>query len=78
MKSSSTKIAYALGAIIAAIVIAFGVSVLFAFPIKWLWNWLVPTVFGLKPISVMEAWGLSLLVKLIAPGKINLGDDKAK
>jgi len=36
-------------------------AILFAFPIKWLWNWLMPTIFGLMEINVWQALGINLL-----------------
>ena len=49
------------------IAIAFVASVIFCFPVKWLWNWLVPSIFNLRRISVTEAWGLVLLLQLLLP-----------
>jgi len=37
------------------------VAVLLAFPVKWLWNWLMPDIFGLIKITVWQALGLNLL-----------------
>jgi hypothetical protein len=38
---------------------------LFAFPVMWLWNWLMPTIFGLPVIGVLQAWGLMVLSGLL-------------
>lgn len=62
-----SKIATALGAVLAAIAIAVLVSIIMAYPVKWLWNWLVPSIFSLRTISVTEAWGLGLLIQLLGP-----------
>lgn len=35
------------------------------FPIMWLWNWLMPDLFGLSKISVWKAIGLSILCELL-------------
>lgn len=40
-------------------------SLLFAFPIKWLWNWLMPVIFSLPEISVWQALGLNFLSSLL-------------
>jgi hypothetical protein len=37
------------------------IGALFAFPIMWLWNALMPDIFGIKEISWLQAWGLQLL-----------------
>ena len=55
------KIAAGVLIAIAVFVVAFLISVLFAFPVKWLWNWLMPEIFGLSTISVWQAWGLNFL-----------------
>jgi cadmium resistance protein CadD (predicted permease) len=51
------KLIVILGAM-ALIVLA---ALLFAFPVKWLWNWLMPDLFGLVKITVWQALGLNLL-----------------
>jgi hypothetical protein len=34
---------------------------IFAFFTMWLWNWLMPDIFGLKEISFMQAFGINIL-----------------
>jgi hypothetical protein len=41
------------------------VSLACALPVMWLWDWLMPTIFGLKEITVFQAWGLSALCGLL-------------
>jgi predicted PurR-regulated permease PerM len=55
------------GVILGALALAIVASVITAFPVKWLWNWLVPEIFGLKTISALQAWGLVLLLHLLVP-----------
>lgn len=43
------------------VVLAVGLSALFALPVMLLWNGLVPTIFGLTKISFLQAWGLNFL-----------------
>lgn len=31
-----------------------------------LWNWLMSTIFGLTPISLIQSWGLCMLTKALA------------
>lgn len=38
-----------------------GVSVLLALPVMWLWNWLMPDLFGIKTVDFWQAFGLMLL-----------------
>ena len=50
----------ALGIIAAALF-----AVVFGFVLKWLWNWLMPDIFGLRQISYWQAFGLLILAKLL-------------
>jgi len=42
-------------------------TIIFTFPVMWLWNWLCPDLFGLPAITFWQAWGLSALFKFIMP-----------
>ena len=53
--------------ILGALAIGLLASVVVAFPVKWLWNWLVPEIFGARSISAVQAWGLVFLAHLILP-----------
>ena len=52
------KIFYAIFAIVGLL---FVVAVLMALPTMCLWNWLMPTIFGVVKISFWQALGLNLL-----------------
>ncbi len=57
-----------LGAVVGGLLVIFGFGILFAFPTKWLINWLFTNnvlvyVFG-GPIDVWHAWGLNILCGL--------------
>ena len=41
------------------------VAFITGFPIMWLWNWLMPALFGLSKISVWKAIGLNILCGLL-------------
>lgn len=45
--------------------VAFGMILLFTLPVYWLWNWLMPDIFGLKVISFWQALGLTTLCSLL-------------
>jgi len=47
----------ALGGVLVAAVVA----LFFGFVVLWLWNWLMPAIFGLPTITFWQAWGLVLL-----------------
>ena len=49
------------GGVLALILIA----VIIAFPTMWLWNWLMPMIFGLPEVGVLQALGLLLLSGLL-------------
>lgn len=36
-----------------------------SFPVWFMWNWLIPTIFGLPYIDYLEAWGLMAFALLI-------------
>lgn len=50
------------------VVIALIAIPVFGFVIMWLWNWLVPPVFGWHTINFWQALGLFLLSKLLFGG----------
>lgn len=41
------------------------VSFLIAIPLFWLWNWLMPAIFGLSTITWPQAWGLLLMLSML-------------
>ena len=45
-----------------------GLAILFGFVIMWLWNWLMPEVFGLTTLTYWQAVGLFILLKLLLGG----------
>lgn len=51
--------------IVGAVILFVGFSLLFAIPTMLLWDWLMPDLFGLKEITLLQAWGLSLLCSLL-------------
>lgn len=56
------------GIIFGALIVAFALSILIAFPVKWLWNSSVTELFGFKEIDVWMAWKLSLLCAFLIKG----------
>ncbi|AUP78089.1 hypothetical protein [Flavivirga eckloniae] len=53
--------------IFGAIAIA-GLAILFGFVIMWLWNWLMPEIFGLATLTYWQAVGLFIFLKLLLGG----------
>jgi hypothetical protein len=47
-------------------------GIILAFPVKWLWNWVMVDIFKLIEISAWQAWGLVLLLNFLIPrGQVN-------
>lgn len=54
-----------------------GLVILFGFIIMWLWNWLMPEIFGLPPLTYWQAVGLFILLKILIGG-CGIGDSSKK
>ena len=65
-----------LGAMVVVLVITFGLSLLLAYPIKWLWNEVCPGVFGLPVVTLWQAWCLSFLSGMMFRGPSPLRKEK--
>ena len=65
-----------LGIIFIGIVMFFTIGIVLSIPLCLLWNWLMPTIFGLPTLNLLEAFGLSVLVTLLSPIKIDLTKKK--
>jgi len=57
------------------IIVAF--AFIMGFPVMWLWNWLMPAIFGLVKISIWKAIGLNMLCGFLirSSPKISSGND---
>ena len=62
-----TGLAQTLSTLVLTVAVALVASVILAWPVKWLWNWLVPALFGGAQISLAQGWGLILLAQLLIP-----------
>lgn len=51
------------------IVMVVVVGLLIMFPIMWLWNWLMPSIFGLGEITAWQALGLYTLCQTLFGSK---------
>jgi hypothetical protein len=54
-----------LGTIVAAIAFLVGLSLIMALPTMLLWDWLMPHLFGLKEVTLFQAWGLNFLCGML-------------
>ena len=51
--------------VLGAILLVAIVSILMALPTMWLWNWLMPLIFGLIKINFWQALGINLLAGIL-------------
>ncbi len=58
-------LAKVVGVIAGVVILLVVLALLLALPTMWLWNWLMPEIFGLKPISFWQALGLNMLSAIL-------------
>lgn len=56
------------GMVIFGIIVIGGLAILLGFVIMWLWNWLMPALFGLPIITYWQGVGLFILLKILLGG----------
>lgn len=55
------------------IVVIIAMLILMAYPTMWLWNWLMPTIFGLTTkITFWQAFGINILSSLLFKSPNNI------
>ena len=62
-----------LGILLISAIMFFLVGMILSIPLCLLWNWLMPFIFGLPKLNLLQTFGLSVLISLLAPRKIDLG-----
>ena len=62
-----------LGVLFISAIMFFVVGLVLSIPLCLLWNWLMPFIFGLPKLNLLQTFGLSVLISLLAPRKIDLG-----
>jgi len=60
-----SKVLKIVGLTLIGITAAVAFALIFGLAVKWLWNWLMPAVFGLGTITYWQAFGILLLAKLL-------------
>ena len=65
MEALATLIAAIVLAVGSALVLAVFWAVLIALPVMWLWDYVMPALFGLKEITFLQALCLSFLCSLL-------------
>jgi hypothetical protein len=61
-----------LGVILGVIGVLFLYALLLAFPTYFLWNWLMPDIFGLGRIDVIQALGLNFLANILFKSNVTI------
>jgi len=59
------KLALGIGIGVLAIIIIAVVSLVAAIPTYFLWNWLMPAIFGIKVVTFWQAWGINFLTGIL-------------
>jgi hypothetical protein len=54
-----------LAAFFAVLAFAFILSLVLSIPTMLLWDWLMPEIFGLKEVTLFQAWGLNFLSAIL-------------
>jgi hypothetical protein len=55
----------AFNTLVEVFVALFLIAALMSLPVMLLWDWLMPTIFGLKEITWFQAWGLLWLTGIL-------------
>ena len=63
---------------ILGVVAAVGFGLLFGWIIVWLWNWLMPMIFGLPTITFWQGVGIFILAKILFGGFSSHSDSSSK
>lgn len=63
-------------AIIVTMMMVIVTSLIAAIPVYFLWNWLIPDIFGLTTINFIQTVGLCFLVKLLLPSSSTVEKSK--
>ena len=64
-----------LGVVLGVVGVLFLYALLLAFPTYFLWNWLMPDIFGLGRIDVLQALGLNFLSGILLKTNVNVKKD---
>ena len=59
--------------LLVGLIIFFTLGMILSIPLCLLWNWLMPHIFGLPKLTLIESFGLSVLISLLSPRKVSLG-----
>lgn len=68
----------AIGTVFVGILIAAATAFILGLLVMWMWNWLMPILFGLETINYIQGWGIMFLCGLLFKGTttVKTKDDK--
>ncbi len=52
------------------------IGIVLSIPLCLLWNWLMPHIFGLPTINILQAFGLSALITMLTPRPLKFNQNK--
>ena len=67
-KGTISQLAHIIGWIVIGLAFAGLFALVFGYVVKWVWNMLMPAVFGLSQITFWQAFGIVILAKLLFGG----------
>jgi hypothetical protein len=47
-------------------------AIILAFPTMWLWNWLMPEIFGVTQITLYQAMGINFLANILFKSNVTI------
>lgn len=60
----------------AAILLSTLSATLTAIPVYFLWNWLMPTIFGLTKLTFAQSWGICILFGLLFNNTVKIKEER--
>lgn len=70
------KILEALITLLFSIIAIAVLALIFALPVMLLWNWLLPSIFGLCTIGYWKAFGILVLTGFLFRSSVNVNNNK--
>lgn len=61
MENLFKSVGLIIGGLLLVVIALFGVALILAFPVMWLWNWVIVDIFQLPEIGYWKAFGLYLI-----------------
>jgi len=77
-RSRRSRIARKVAHVFFGLVAVAGFALLFGLVVMWLWNWLLPDLFGISVIGYWQAFGLVILARILFGGILPRSHPKSK